>query len=87
MTAIQIDDNVPVPPPAVGGKHGGNIDAMRRMAIGQSFVYRPRNPDTSLEMQRNGVYRMARTQGLSGKFACRFVEENGKRVVRVWRVA
>src|SRR4051812_27441398 len=47
---IQLDDNIPIPNSPPG--HGTNFATMRSMDVGQSFVFVPRTPATSLEMQR-----------------------------------
>lgn len=85
---IKIEDGVPIPAGGLGrGKHGGNTDAMRKMDVGQSFVYRPRHPGVSLDMQRNNAYHIAKVGNPDRKFAVRIIEEGGQKVVRIWRTA
>lgn len=85
---IKIDSGIPLPGYGVGArKKGGNIDAMRTMEVGQSFVFRPRSEATSLEMQRNSAFRMSRNECPGKKYATRILTEDGIRVVRVWRTA
>ncbi len=82
VTEIQIDSDIPLP----SGVARGNTAALRKMEVGQSFVYVPRHKDISSASQRNSVYNL--TAKIDGKkFVCRIVEEDGKNVVRVWRIA
>lgn len=82
--SIKIDDDVPLPV-SRGGGAAGNSHALRTLKIGQSFVYVPRG-NTSLDTQRNSVWHMAHLICPDRQFLVRIVEEDGKRVVRIWRV-
>lgn len=85
---VEIEDGIPIPAVGIGnGRHGGNTDAMRKMEVGQSFVYRPRHAGVSLDTQCNNVYHAAKVALADRRFAVRKVEENGLKVVRVWRTA
>jgi hypothetical protein len=84
MTAIQIDKGIPLPPSIRGGR-GNPISAWRTMEVGDSFIYpREYGPGVARACARNAHASGAR---LGRKFAVRSVEENGKRVIRVWRTA
>ena len=83
---IKIDDDIPIPP-RKRGHLNGNAAAMRMLQVGQSFVYVPRIEGTSCASQQNSASHTSRTAFKDRQFICRTVEENGKRVVRVWRIA
>lgn len=57
---------------------------LRSLEVGQSFVFPMIQNSMKRTSQRAG--QLAR-QGRMGKYAVRIVVENGKRVVRIWRVA
>lgn len=82
---IQIDDDIPLPPIRRNGgrKPGGYSQALRMMKVHQSLVYRPPRGG------KNSANRLAfLIAGETGhKFTCRTVEENGERLVRIWRTA
>lgn len=82
--AIKIDDDVPLPPPTNRGSRNGVAAALRSLAVGQSFVF-PSRGAKPIETQTYAS-RTARSVK-DKKFTTRVVEENGERVVRVWRTA
>lgn len=81
--AIKIDKGVPIP---AADRTGRTKWPIRKLAKDESFAV-PAGSDPSAmrtRIQLAANYQ-ARTNG--GKFAVRLLEENGVRVVRVWRVA
>lgn len=78
--AIKIEDGIPIPPKGVGRKFKGYgvSHALRTMEVGQSFA-------TASKHISNHVFLIAKATGR--KFMTRRVEENGVRVIRVWRIA
>ena len=94
---IRIDDGVPMPRSktcngggGAGGKRGGPIhDTLFALQIGQSFVFpsvQGRPIERHQQIASSRVAHFSR-RGLNGRFATRIVEEDGERVVRVWRTA
>ena len=83
---IKIDRSIPVPRHGIG-RTGYTPEgrALVAMEVGDSFVW-PRKGDEAHEAARNRV--QASVSRLKPKkFTTRIVEENGVRVLRVWRVA
>lgn len=76
-----------VPMPARSKHRGGKgLYPWRQMAPGDSFVFPPRN--TIRHTYNNAQAAVAyRKSGHGETYRVRMVEENGERVVRVWRVA
>lgn len=82
---VKIDKSIPVPGHGIG-KTGYTPEgrALVRMEVGDSFVW-PRKGDKGLEDVRNRVQASA-SRLKPKKFTTRILEENGVRVLRVWRV-
>ena len=83
---IKIDKGIPVPVSGVG-RTGYTPEgrAMVLLEAGDSFVFPSKN-DESIEAARNRMQAVA-SRLKPKKFTSRIVEEDGVRVIRVWRVA
>lgn len=81
---IKIDKGVPIPRPVARAysPEGRALDALK---IGESFVW-PKKKYDDIETVRKRM-RAAAFKRKPKKFASRLVEENDKRIIRVWRVA
>lgn len=83
-----IDKGIPIPPPAgrkARGRRGASLP-WRTMAVGDSFIFPARGDAvTTSARARTAVAHRARTD--RAKFEVHTVTEDGRRVVRVWRVA
>lgn len=83
---IKIDKSVPIPEYGIGQTgYTPEGRALVRVEVGDSFVW-PRKGDEGLEDTRNRVTAAVRRLKPK-KFTTRIVEEEGVRVLRVWRVA
>jgi hypothetical protein len=80
---VTIDKGIPMPP--VDHSRNGRKKPLwlpfRQMEVGDSFVYPGATADRAGAAVSEASRRMAAT------FAVRTITEDGKRVVRVWRVA
>ncbi len=81
--AITIDNGVPLPPKQTRKSKEGVMLAIRALEVGQSFVM----PPDGRPLRKTQNLASACARYCHGKFATRQVEENGQKVVRVWRVA
>lgn len=78
--AIRIDKGVPM---NRRGRLSAVRIAMESLEVGDSFVY----PTVHNNLKLTGIYAGRTANYITDKqFTRRTVEENGKRVVRVWRV-
>lgn len=81
-----IDKGIPIPRPGQGkGTPAGPVrTAMDALAVGESFLA----PIISHDPRKTQVYTGRTGQNLKPKkFSTRQIIENGRRVVRVWRVS
>lgn len=83
--AIQIDKGIPIPLLSRGGGRPWRWP-FREMEIGDSFSTQFKDGETSTKALRRVDYLYAGKR-LGRKYTGRTLEENGVRVVRVWRVA
>lgn len=82
---IKIDKGVPIPPRLRPGPPPSKYP-WRQLAIGDSFVYPP--AATLRQTLTRAASACAYRKSDHGEtYTIRTVEENGQRVVRVWRVA
>jgi hypothetical protein len=83
---IKIDRNIPMPSARGGGGVMSTKYPWAKMKIGDSFIF----PNTKEGMQRTQRYAgsVAAVAGyrLGTKYATRVVKENGRSIVRVWRI-
>lgn len=88
-TAIKIDKGIPLAPRR-GGKAGGRPATSKypfaKMEIGDSFIA-PAADTVERAERRASAAAFSYKKRANGSFAIRTIEENGQRVVRVWRVA
>lgn len=82
---IRVDSGVPLP-----GRNRGSGPASlypwASMKVGDSFVW-PDKGNPTVAQKRAGAATSMRARKYGEKYATRCVEENGVRIVRVWRVA
>ncbi len=78
MTKIAIDDGVPVPQNSRGDFSSYQFDKMK---VGQSFAFPPGTESKHIA----AALRHGRRKCKNATFISRTVEEDGKKVVRVWR--
>lgn len=81
---VKIDKGVPIPPIDRSRAGSRKKDAwlpFRRMQIGDSFIH------PSANAARAGAAVSEASRRMPATFLMRTVEENGERIIRVWRVA
>ncbi|MFO1080830.1 MAG: hypothetical protein U1E23_09420 [Reyranellaceae bacterium] len=84
MSEIRVDKGVHLPPPA-GGPGRPAKYPWRMLQIGDSFVWGPAEGHSSRVKASGLASKMA--EKLGAKFTTRAIEENGRKVIRIWRVA
>ena len=77
---VVIQPGVPIPPPQGGKQRTGLADVMRGMGVGDSFSV-PHNGGKPAKSFSGTA------QALGFKICTRALNENGTKVLRVWRIA
>jgi len=86
---IKIDRGIPIPPRTVG--RAGNTDGAvckypwHEMEIGDSFVF-PDGGNVSRAQRMASTNLVVRHKMARSRFTTRTLTEDGRRVVRVWRI-
>lgn len=75
-----VKKGLPLPPTPLFGARSPLTEAMSRMAIGECIEF----TDPKTQTFRSDLYVRARTAKI--KIAIRTVQENGSKLLRVWRV-
>jgi len=76
--AIAIKKGIPIPPPSAFGRRGPLTNKMTKMEVGDCFDLPPLTPK-----ERSDLYVRAKTAKI--KITMRTMEENGEKLLRIWR--
>lgn len=88
IMGVKIDSGLPIPARAPQRKTGATTPegaALRALEVGQSFVWPRRKGETAENARHRATAHLHLHK--PKRFSSRYVDENGTRELRVWRIA